>query len=358
MEIDRRDVIKGSIGMTTLAATAMKVVHAQPSGPDPLAHVHPELRAAAREMQRFASPSDATIDVKTLAAGRSQMPIIPCLAAPHVEQRQIKGPTGGPDVTIYIVNGKAGGERPVIVHLHGGGFVLGTAESGLAALQTQSLVLDCVIVTVDYRLSPETIFPGPLEDAYAALNWVHAHCADFGGDTDRIAVQGESAGGGLAAMLAIAARDRKKVPLVHQSLIYPMLDDRTGGECPAPSTVGTLGWTGPLNQVGWTAFLGQAPSVGFAPPPGSVPARLANLGGLPSTFIGVGAIDLFVGEDVHYARRLIEQSVSTELLVVPGAFHGFDVAAPKSNVARFFRLAQLNALALAFGQPRLERLPA
>jgi acetyl esterase/lipase len=235
----------------------------------------------------------------------------------------------------------------VILHLHGGGFVLGNAGGDLASLQAEARALDAVIVTVDYRLAPEAPFPAPLEDAYAALFWTCHNCASFGGDSKRIAVQGESAGGGLAAMLALLARDRGEVHLVHQSLIYPMLDDRTGST-PVPFPIGRLAWTAPLNEAAWSAFLGQ-PAGGKAVPMGAVPARAQRLDGLPSTFIGVGSIDLFVSEDIDYARRLIEAAVPTELHVVPGAFHGFDVVAPRASVTRQFQLAQHNALAKAFG---------
>jgi acetyl esterase/lipase len=325
---------------------------------DPLAHVNLELRPAAQMMMRAMPASTGKIDAKTLVAGRAMMPAPPRLAVPDVTARSVPGPRGAPDVAIFIINAKAGGRRPVIVHLHGGGFVLGSAAGAIAMMQAQALALDCVVVTVDYRLAPETPFPGPLEDAYAALRWTFAHCAEIGGDPARIAIQGESAGGGLAAMLAIATRDRGEVPLVHQSLVYPMLDDRTGGERQVAPPIGTLAWTAPLNQVAWGAFLGKAEGSKATPPAGSVPARVSDLRQLPPAFIGVGAIDLFIGEDLDYARCLIEAAVPAELVVVPGAFHGFDVIAGGTTVARQFRHAQLNALARAFGAPAVDTWPS
>jgi acetyl esterase/lipase len=322
---------------------------------DLLAHVHPELRAAAQQMQRLPVPTEGKVEIATLIAGRAVMPVRPRLPVPRVERKVVPGPSSAPDVPVYVINARPGGSRPVILHLHGGGFVLGSAAGDLASLQAEALALDSIIVTVDYRLAPEAPFPAPLEDAYAALSWTYRNCASFGGDLKRIAIQGESAGGGLAAMLGLVARDRGEIPLVHQSLIYPMLDDRTGST-PIPFPIGRLAWTAPLNEAAWTAFLGQ-PAGGKNVPVGAVPARAARLDGLPGAFIGVGSIDLFVGEDIDYARRLIEGAVPTELHVVPGAFHGFDVVAPQTSVARQFRLAQRNALANAFGSQRPKVLP-
>ena len=321
----------------------------QASPDEVLKLVDPELREAARQVIRYPFPVEGKFDINLLLRGRAVMTPKPPLAAPEVRKKVVPGSPGQPDVTLYIVNPSAGEPRPVIVHTHGGGFVVGSAAGDLTSLQSQALALNCVIVTVDYRLPPEAPFPKPLDDFYAGLIWTYKNCATFGGDRTRIAVQGGSAGGGLAAMLALMARDRGEVPLVHQSLIYPMLDDRTGAKL-LPFPIGRFAWTGPVNQAAWTAFLGQ-PAGGNTVPKGSVPARAENLKGLPDTFIGVGAIDLFVLEDIEYGRRLIEAAVSARIEVVPGAFHGFDGAAPRSNVAKRFRNAQYTALARAFGTP-------
>jgi acetyl esterase/lipase len=341
------------LGRSARAAPVQASQPAQASQPgkvptsDLLAHVHPELRTAAEQMQRMSGPSDGPVEIAKLVGYRSMMPVRPQLPAPGVERKAVAGSNSAPDVRVYVINARPGGSRPVILHLHGGGFVMGSAGGDLASLQTEALALDCIIVTVDYRLAPEAPFPAPLEDAYAALSWTYRNCASLGADPKRIAVQGESAGGGLAAMLALAARNRGEIPLVHQSLIYPMLDDHTGS-APIPFPIGRLAWTAPANQTAWTAFLGQ-PAGGKSVPNGAVPARAGRLDRLPGAFVGVGSIDLFVGEDIDYARRLIEAAVPTELLVVPGAFHGFDLVAPQTHVVRQFRLAQLNALANAFG---------
>lgn len=274
--------------------------------------------------------------------------ILPFVAQPPVIERMVEGPKDAPDVKIYLINSNPGaGARPAILHSHGGGFIQGSARSGVPALQRLALELDCVIVTVEYRLAPETPFPGALEDNYAALRWLHNNATALGVDPDRIALMGESAGGGHAAMLAIAARDRGEVPVVLQALIYPMLDDRTGSSRPVPSRRGEVVWTPRSNQRGWTALLGK-PAGSARVPYGSVPARIENLHGLPPAFIGVGTLDLFLDEDVDYARRLIDAGVLTDLHLVAGAFHGFELFAPTSDLAKQFHANLVAALRQAF----------
>jgi acetyl esterase/lipase len=282
--------------------------------------------------------------IRPVAAARK----LPALPDVSVSERRVPGPAGSPDVLLYIVNAKAGTRRPAILHTHGGGYIVGTAQTDIRNLQEIAQTLDCVIVSVEYRLAPETRWQGSVQDNYTGLKWLHANADEIGADRSRIAVMGESAGGGHAALLAIMARDRGEVPLVAQILLYPMLDDRTGSTVKPPEHVGLLIWRAQDNVFGWRSFLGQEPG-GRTVPAGAVPARVAKLAGLPSAFIGVGSIDLFVDEDVTYARRLVDAGVPTELIVVPGAFHGFDGAAPQTSLAKQFTAAKLNALRRAFG---------
>jgi triacylglycerol lipase len=184
---------------------------------------------------------------------------------------------------------------------------------------------ECLVVSVDYRLPPEVPYPGPLEDCYCGLLWVHENADELGVDRGRIAVAGESAGGGLVAALALLARDRGEVPLVHQHLIYPMLDDRTCRQTANPFA-GEFVWSPESNQFGWSSMLGGQTG-GPDVPAYAAPARADDLSGLPSTFIAVGALDLFAEEDMEYARRLMRAGVPTELHVYPGAYHGFELAA-------------------------------
>ena len=244
---------------------------------------------------------------------------------------------------------KPGGKnRPATVYVHGGGYVLGSAATNLQLAQDIAQATQSLVVSVDYTLAPEAVFPIAREQNYAALAWVHENAQKLGVDRSRIAVMGDSAGGGHAAMLAIAARDRAQYKIAYQCLIYPMLDDRTGSTNRVPPHIGHFVWTEAANRFGWSSLLGVAAGSATVPP-GAVPARTANLAGLPPTFIGVGAIDLFLAEDLEYARRLALAGVSTELLVVPGAYHGFDVVTREAKLTVQFRNAWQNALRRGLG---------
>ena len=219
----------------------------------------------------------------------------------------------------------------------------GRADNSIRLPQDIAQATGGMVVSVDYTLAPEAVFPKSLEQNYAALAWLHKNAGQSGVDPARIAICGDSAGGGHAAMLAIAARDRKEFPIAFQCLIYPMLDDRTGSTHRVPSYVGHFVWTEAANRFGWTSLLG-VPAGSPSVPPGSVPARVKDVSGLPPAFIGVGSIDLFCEEDMEYAKRLALAGVSTELFVVPGAYHGFDIVARDARVTVQFRDVWQSAL--------------
>ena len=216
-----------------------------------------------------------------------------------------------------------GARRPGVLWIHGGGYVLGIAERCRPVLDMLGTELDCVAVSAEYRLAPETPHPGPLEDCYAALVWMHANADELGIDPDRIAVGGESAGGGLAAGLAILARDRGGPRIAHQALVYPMLDDRTVTVAEPNPYAGEFVWTPASNEFGWRSLLGEQGPGGADISPYAAPARVTDPAGLPPATVVTGTLDLFVDEDIAYATRLVRAGVPTELLVYPGAFHGF-----------------------------------
>jgi acetyl esterase/lipase len=353
--VNRRTILTSVLpGSTAFALGASSETSAQVS-PSPqdsaltdLAYVHPELRRAFRALAKVAPVSpQAALEQQR----KSRKLNLKFSAEPVVEAKSIPGARDAPDVDIYIITPALSdpnkGLRPAILHMHGGGFMFGTAQVSVPRLQVLARELDCIIVSVDYRLAPETRFPGALEDNYAALKWLHTHAENLGVDAKRIAILGESAGGGHAAMLAIAARDRAEVPIIYQALIYPMLDDRTGSRHKVPPHRGEVSWTAEQNRFGWGALLGK-PAGSFSVPYGSVPARVADLRGLPPAFIGVGTLDLFFDEDVAYAKRLIDAGVLTELHIVPGAFHSFESAVPAASLSRRFHAELTGALAGVF----------
>src|SRR6266568_1756294 len=272
---------------------------------------------------------------------------------PDIETSEVfvPGPAGAPDVRVLVYVPRSQ-PRPLsaLVWIHGGGYVIGSADADDLPVKTIVSDVGCAVVSVDYRLAPESPFPAPVEDCYAALKWLSQQSNALGVDRSRIAIGGGSAGGGLAAALGLLARDRGEFAVAFQMLLVPMLDDRTvtSGD-PHPLT-GEFVWTPVSNKFGWTALLGREPG-GDAVSPYAAPARAESLAGLPPTFIGTGALDLFLEENMEYARRLIRAGVPTELHVYPGAYHGFS-RATAARVTKAFERDQRQALrrALALDQ--------
>ncbi|MDE1915362.1 MAG: alpha/beta hydrolase [Sphingomonadales bacterium] len=344
---NRRTVLRWSAAGTAMAVMGGPVA-AQASSSraeEGLRHVAPDLREAAARIitatQGFYPMSAGKLPLLRSAIKNARLPT--SLPVPLRTQTVSVG-AGRGDVLLYILNARADAPaRPAILHTHGGGFITGSALLELLRLASLAQELDCVIVSVEYALAPEAVWHHAIEQTYAGLRWLHASARTLGVDPSRIAVMGESAGGGHAALLALTARDRGEVPLAFQCLIYPMLDDRTGTTRFPPPGLGCIGWDADANHYGWRAFLGQEPGTAKVPDH-AVPARAKSLAGLPPTFIGVGAIDLFAREDIAYAQRLTASGVAAELLVLPGAFHGFDAVVPGARASREISAAKLSAL--------------
>jgi acetyl esterase/lipase len=233
-----------------------------------------------------------------------------------------------------------------LVWIHGGGLVLGEPEQGHLLCGRWAGELGILIISVDYRLAPEDPFPAGLDDCYAAVTWARDHADELGISPDRIAVGGDSAGGGLAAAVSQVARDQGGPAICFQLLEYPMLDDRTG-LLEDEAGRGRFLWTAASNRFGWSAYLGDRTA---GPPPAyAAPGRTDDLGGLPPAWIGVGDLDLFHDEDVAYARRLEAAGVPCELDVVAGMYHGADAVLPKAPTAAAFRDRMTDALARGLG---------
>lgn len=278
---------------------------------------------------------DSLADLRRLGAERLAALPKPAIAP---ERLTAPGPVGAPDVPVLLYRPPGQLENsPALLHIHGGGTISGAPELSAYASAAVALELGIPVASVDYRLAPETPFPGAHEDCYAALAWLFDQAEAFGIDATRIAVSGDSAGGGLATAVTLMARDRGQYGIAAQFLTYPMLDHRTGGPDDPyrnPKT-GEFAWTRQRNRFAWAALRG-----GYALDDARIgwfsPIRAADLSGLPPAWIGVGTLDLMYDESVAYAQRLRAAGIAMQLEVYPGATHAFN-AAPEAAVTRRYR---------------------
>jgi acetyl esterase/lipase len=297
-----------------------------------------ELARGLAELNR-PGPALSTLDsIPEVRRARATMPAVTDDdlrrdGAYEVSTRLVPGPDGAPGVSLLICRPTGvAAPVPALYSIHGGGMVMGDNRAGLPLILDFVADLGMAVVSVEYRLAPETPHPGPVEDCYAGLTWVAAHAGEIGVDPARLVVGGVSAGGGLAAAVALAARDRGAPALTGQLLICPMLDDR--GDTPSAWQMAGLGvWDRTANDVGWSALLGPArggPDVS----PYAAPARATDLSGLPPAYIDVGSAETFRDEDVAYASRIWQAGGVAELHVWPGGFHGFEGALPQAALSR------------------------
>jgi acetyl esterase/lipase len=295
----------------------------------------PELAALLRELPMWSIDFGTTplSEIPALRAAQASVPRPPVPATTTVyEDHTIPGPAGAPEVVVRVFHPPTPGTgRPAVCFIHGGGYIFGSALVEDARLNRWVEQSGCVVVSVEYRLSPETAYPDPLEDCYAALTWMAANAAELGIDAGRIALVGQSAGGGLAAGLALLARDRGEVTPSYQLLIYPMIDDRN--LTASTHIKGAKVWSREANLLGWTAYLGREPG-GDDVPIYAAAARATDLAGLPPTFVAVGSADVFRDENIDYAMRLLAAGVPTELHVYSGACHGFEGIVPNAAVSQ------------------------
>ncbi|GAA1748977.1 alpha/beta hydrolase [Nonomuraea bangladeshensis] len=306
----------------------------------------PELAPVLRVINEM-MPPDALRDLADLTTLRQASPsmepdsneTLTRNGAYTVEERTVPGPEGAPDVPLLICRPTAvTGPAPVMYHTHGGGMVSGDCRTGLAGFLDLVQDLGMAVVSPEYRLAPETPHPGPIEDCYAGLMWIEEHAEELGLDPARIMVAGASAGGGLAAGLALLARDRGGPALFAQMLMCPMIDDRN--DTPSARQMAGLGvWDRVSNETGWTALLGAARGTADVSPY-AAPARAMDLSALPPAFIDVGTAETFRDEAVTYASRIWQAGGSAELHVWPGAFHGFDGMAPHAAISQDARAAR------------------
>ncbi len=288
----------------------------------------PELAPMMEMVPQFALSSDALPELRH--ASRTTL-VEASAALPDDVVRTDHVVSSDPEVLVRVHRERgAGGARPCLFHIHGGGYVMGSFDMDDARFARLCPELGIVGVSVEYRLAPETPYPGPLDDCYDALRWTFEHADELGIDPARIGIGGISAGGGLAAALALLARDRGELPVAFQQLECPMLDDR---QVTSSSRLDGLPvWSRESNEFGWRSYLGELYGHDDVPAH-AAPARVDDLAGLPPALLIVGGADGFRDEDITYALRLNQAGVPTELHVLPGAIHGVQLFGG-STVAR------------------------
>jgi acetyl esterase/lipase len=269
-------------------------------------------------------PLDIT-DVHAARAGMADMRAgLPPFVLPDsltLEKRTVAGPAGDPDIEVTIIAPKSRGAAavPGLVWIHGGGFVLGDVAGDLVTPSEFADELGIVVVSVEYRLAPEHPFPAPVEDCFAGLQWTAAHADELGIDLSRLAIGGLSAGGGLAAAVALMSRDRGGPALCFQLLDIPELDDRLETVSMVAYTDSPV-WHRPNAILSWQMYLG--PDHRGETSPYAAPARASDLSGLPPAYVVTCEFDPLRDEGIEYAQRLIQAGVPTELHLYPGTFHG------------------------------------
>lgn len=303
-------------------------------------NIDPELRPILDLLPPF--------DLKNPAAMRAMMDAMtgPANAAldtsgVNITDHAAPGLNGAPDVAVRVYRPEGAKDSvPGLIYIHGGGFVFGNLDSEHATCFAISQNLGIVVVSVDYRLSPETAFPGPLDDCYAALQWAHAEGDALGIDVRRLGIMGQSAGGCMATACALRARDEGGPALCYQFLSIPVLDDRL--DTPSMQAfVDTPIWHRPNAEQSWDYYLGNQYQRGASDVPAlAAPARAESLAGLPPACVTVMEFDPLRDEALIYAQRLLAAGVSTEIHCYPGTFHGssmvVDAALSKRGVADMF----------------------
>ena len=319
--------------------------------------VDPELQAVIDLLpSQFADPAVAFVDPVTLRAelaaiakGMADAGLAPAPDA-RVSRRDVSvpGPDGAPPVPVRIYEPQgwtAGG--PVILHIHGGAFVIGNLDQDNASCERMALGSGLPVVSVDYRLAPEHPFPAPADDSFAVYRWLADGKSDLEIDPGRIVVTGVSAGGALAAAVALMARDLGTVQPIYQLLLFPVLDDRMN----TPSMLAlrdTPLWNGRSSILMWEHYLGA--DFDGEPSPYAAPARASDLSGLPAASITTGEFDPLRDEAFEYAHRLMQAGVPVELHVVPGVIHAFDGLVPDSKLATRVRESRFAALRTIAGR--------
>jgi acetyl esterase/lipase len=270
----------------------------------------PEIRAALSRMPDFAFSADT---LQTMRQFTEFEPVHDL----GIERRELTA--GKVRLTLLRPRGFRG-KLPAVYWMHGGGLVIGNRYMDDGMLNQWCRTFSCACVSVEYALSPESPYPGAIDDCEAGLRYVFDRAAELGIDRERIGVGGRSAGGGLAAALALRFRDRGEDRIAFQYLEYPMLDDRQ--QTPSSRLAGLPIWSRESNAYGWSSYL-TGRQGGEDLPADAAAARVVDPAGLPATFVNVGTADVLRDEAIDFAARLTQAGVMTELHVYAGAVHGF-----------------------------------
>jgi acetyl esterase/lipase len=288
---------------------------------DPMTYpIDPELAAAVAMMPTVHMTDIATARtqiVETFAAAYGE----PDRTGVQIRDELVPGPQGAPDVRLRIFTPDRTTAPAAIYDVHGGGFIIGSIDIFDGQNARLARELGVVVVTVDYRLAPEHPYPAPLEDCYAGLVWTAENAGALGVDPARIAVHGESAGGGLCAALALLARDRGGPRIAFQYLGVPELDDRLDTPSMQAFTDTPI-WNLPNAILSWDSYLGPGTRGTPDVPAYAAPARATDLAGLPPAYVSVMEFDPLRDEGIAYAQALMQAGVSVELHAFPGTFHG------------------------------------
>lgn len=259
-------------------------------------------------------------------------------SAVDVHSEKVSIASGDTEIDIHIFKSSDRNNQPAVLWIHGGGFLIGSADDERARVIADHC--DCTVISVEYRLAPEHPFPAGPNDCYAALRWMVANAENLGIDVDNIVIGGASAGSGMAAGVALMNRDQDNIPLRLQLLLYPMIDNLHATD--SGQFENHPVWKQQTSFNAWEMYLDGSP--GEEASPYAAPSRAKDLSGLPPTYICVGSEDLFRDEDISYAQRLMAADVPTELSVFPGVYHAAESFVPGAKVSQRLTQSFLKAL--------------
>jgi len=259
-------------------------------------------------------------------------------SAVDVRSEKVSIPSGDTEVDIYIYRSSDRDNQPGVLWIHGGGFLIGSADDERARVIADHC--DCTVFSVEYRLAPEHPFPAGPNDCYEALRWMVSNAEKLGIDVDNIVIGGASAGSGMAAGVALMNRDKDNFPLRLQLLLYPMIDNLHATD--SGQFENHPVWKQQTSFNAWEMYLDGSP--GEDASPYAAASRAKDLSGLPPTYICVGSEDLFRDEDIAYAQRLMAADVPTELSVFPGVYHAAESFVPGAKVSQRLTQSFLKAL--------------